>query len=103
MDPNSTWFPELLGRHPVPLTILQVLLVCRLTHPLQAVVTEEPLGGEKREASGDTRCQLSPFPGTGGIRAAPHFRPQPMGPWGMGSGLWATSWLWPWEAPSSRA
>ena len=29
-----------------------------------------------------------------------------LGRWGrgvMGPGLWATSWLWPWEAPSPRA
>lgn len=85
MDPDSTWLPELLGRHPVPLIILRVFLVCGLAHPLQAVVTEEPLGGEKREASGDTCCQLSPFPGSRWHHAAPHFRPRPMGPWGDGA------------------
>ena len=59
LDPDSTWLPELLGCHPVPLAILQVLLIHGLAHPLQAVVTEEPLWGEKREMLG--RCQLSPF------------------------------------------
>lgn len=89
MDPNSTWLPELLGRHPVPLTILQVLLVCGLTHPLQAVVTKEPLGGEKREVSGDTRYQLSPFPGSRWHSCSPPLQASAdgtVGGWGQGSG-----------------
>ena len=85
MDPNSTWLPELLGRHPVLLAILRVLLVHGLTHPLQPVVTEDPLGGEKPEASGGAHCQLSPFPGNWWHHAAPHFRSWPMGPWGYGA------------------
>lgn len=64
--PNSTWLPELLGRHPVLLTILgaylvlRVLLVHVLTHPLQAVVTEEALGGEEGAMLGPPSAQPLP-------------------------------------------
>lgn len=89
MDPNSTWLPELLGRHPVPLDILRILLVRGLTHPLQAVVTKEPLGGEKPEVSGGARCQLSPFPGNRWRSCSPPLQASAdgaVGGWGQGSG-----------------
>lgn len=82
VDPDSTWLPELLGCHPVSLAILRVLLVRGLAHPLQPVVTEEPLGGEKPEASGGAHCQLSPFPGNWWHSCSPPLQALPMGPWG---------------------
>lgn len=59
-----TWLPELLGLHPVSLIVfrdylfLRVLLVHGLAHPLQAIVTEEPLWAEKRDVVGTT-CPVS--------------------------------------------
>lgn len=89
VDPDSTWLPELLGCHPVSLAILRVLLVRGLTHPLQPVVTEEPLGGEKPEASGGAHCQLSPFPGNWWHSCSPPLQALAdgaVGLWGQGSG-----------------
>lgn len=86
VDPDFTWLPELLGCHPVPLAILRVLLMHGLTHPLQAVVTEEPLWGEKREMSGALSAQ--PLPGEKAASAQPPasgLRSQPTG-WGDGPG-----------------
>lgn len=69
VDPDSTWLPELLGCHPVPLVILRVLLVHGLTHPLQAVVPKEPLRGERREVSRALSAQ--PLPGEKAAPAQP--------------------------------